>query len=394
MKRFARPLFRSGLLLGFTLSLAAASLAGTLRVPRDYPTIQSAVNAATDGDTVRVAPGVYREQVLVNSKDIRLVAPAGATITAPPGPSLPPPPPPPLPGSELPPAPPPPLPGTLPPLPPDFGSSAVVAVWDAEVTLEGFTLDASSRLNNPSTAVFGVRYAYSGGSIRGCTLKNIDWRASLYVNNAYGPNQRSISIRENTILLNGTTPVAAIVTQGGYSPTGSDDVDLTVDIRANVIVGSGIAPEGSRQMGIVVSSATGQVRQNVIRDLRSDVLSDDGRGTAIAVYFVNGLQIQGNLITGTELGLDVYDGENLQIADNTIVGPLPRGESGNAGIDLSGSNNRIVNNTLVNLRVGVHLYSDTIDTQIIANRFWFVDQLLLEETGVVGTTFHANKTRP
>jgi hypothetical protein len=35
-----------------------------------------------------------------------------------------------------------------------------------------------------------------------------------------------------------------------------------------------------------------------------------------------------------------------------IVGPLPRGESGNAGIDLSGRNNRIVNNTLVNLRVG------------------------------------------
>jgi plastocyanin len=37
----------------------------TRRVPKDYPTIQAAVNAASPGDLVLVGPGVYREEVKV-----------------------------------------------------------------------------------------------------------------------------------------------------------------------------------------------------------------------------------------------------------------------------------------------------------------------------------------
>ena len=53
------------------LGLAAASpaLADTLKVPSEaYPTIQSAVDAASDGDTVSVAPGTYDEIVMVMDK--------------------------------------------------------------------------------------------------------------------------------------------------------------------------------------------------------------------------------------------------------------------------------------------------------------------------------------
>jgi hypothetical protein len=61
--------------------LAAAVLGGcggsdwTPRdVPREYPTIQAAVDAARPGDLVRIAPGVYRQQVVVPAakKDIVL----------------------------------------------------------------------------------------------------------------------------------------------------------------------------------------------------------------------------------------------------------------------------------------------------------------------------------
>jgi pectin methylesterase-like acyl-CoA thioesterase len=34
-------------------------------VPREYPTIQAAVDAANPGDLIRIAPGTYREQVVV-----------------------------------------------------------------------------------------------------------------------------------------------------------------------------------------------------------------------------------------------------------------------------------------------------------------------------------------
>lgn len=43
-----------------------------LRVPLDYATIQSAVDAASPGDTILVKAGVYRENVVISTSDVRL----------------------------------------------------------------------------------------------------------------------------------------------------------------------------------------------------------------------------------------------------------------------------------------------------------------------------------
>ncbi|MFD9740857.1 nitrous oxide reductase family maturation protein NosD [Umezawaea sp. NPDC059074] len=45
---------------------------GVIRVPRDAGTIQAAVDAARDGDTVLVAPGVYRETVQIKTPNLVL----------------------------------------------------------------------------------------------------------------------------------------------------------------------------------------------------------------------------------------------------------------------------------------------------------------------------------
>ena len=56
--------------------------AQTLRkVPEAYPTIQSAIIAAQPGDTVRVAPGVYVENINFLGKAITVVSAAGADVT-------------------------------------------------------------------------------------------------------------------------------------------------------------------------------------------------------------------------------------------------------------------------------------------------------------------------
>ncbi len=66
----------------FTLALCAWSLAAlwpagtiaaTIRVPADQPTIQAAVNAAHAGDTVRVSPGDYVESVRVKGNRVGLI---------------------------------------------------------------------------------------------------------------------------------------------------------------------------------------------------------------------------------------------------------------------------------------------------------------------------------
>ena len=59
----------------------AAAFAGTINVPADRPTIQAGVDAAQSGDTVLVAAGKYRENVVISSRsDLTIQAAAGATI--------------------------------------------------------------------------------------------------------------------------------------------------------------------------------------------------------------------------------------------------------------------------------------------------------------------------
>ena len=67
------------------LFCTSALAQNTLRVPADQPTIQAAINAATNGDTVLVSPGTYYENINFNGKAITVVSAqrrgvAGASI--------------------------------------------------------------------------------------------------------------------------------------------------------------------------------------------------------------------------------------------------------------------------------------------------------------------------
>ncbi len=53
----------------------------TLRVPEDYFTIQGAIDAGDDGDSVLVAPGVYFESLVFNGKNIKVLSRSGAAAT-------------------------------------------------------------------------------------------------------------------------------------------------------------------------------------------------------------------------------------------------------------------------------------------------------------------------
>src|SRR4029077_10976303 len=64
------------------LLITTPVIAGTvINVPANQPTIQSGINASTDGDTVLVAPGTYTENLKFMGKAITVKSAKGAAVT-------------------------------------------------------------------------------------------------------------------------------------------------------------------------------------------------------------------------------------------------------------------------------------------------------------------------
>src|SRR5438034_5483611 len=75
-----QPKFRLLITLSCSLFFCVWShraVARTILVPANYPTIQGAVNAARSGDTIKVFPGIYVENIVVTKPNLRILAVGG-----------------------------------------------------------------------------------------------------------------------------------------------------------------------------------------------------------------------------------------------------------------------------------------------------------------------------
>ena len=70
---------RYAIIIIIVLAVPALCFSATIHVPGDYTTIQGAIDAAVNGDTVLVAPGTYVENVTMKD-GVDLIG-SGATVT-------------------------------------------------------------------------------------------------------------------------------------------------------------------------------------------------------------------------------------------------------------------------------------------------------------------------
>ena len=74
---YAKPLES----LFLAVLLVGSASGATVRVPADFGTIQSAIDAVADGDEIVVAPGLYQERINYSAKEIQLRSSGGPHVT-------------------------------------------------------------------------------------------------------------------------------------------------------------------------------------------------------------------------------------------------------------------------------------------------------------------------
>jgi hypothetical protein len=78
---FVSSRFLTVVSLLFLLFAALSASANTIHVPGDHATIQAAIDAAVNGDTVLVSDGTYTENINFKGKAITVKSVNGASVT-------------------------------------------------------------------------------------------------------------------------------------------------------------------------------------------------------------------------------------------------------------------------------------------------------------------------
>jgi nitrous oxidase accessory protein NosD len=358
--------------LAFVLAAVAGSKAAVIHVPADYSTIQAAVDAAHSGDTIRIAAGTYRGQVLIARKNLRLVGEPGAVLEA--------------------------VEGMAPTFAP-YGDSNVrtllgIALCD-NVTVSGLTLDGRHLADANAPQMAGVIFHGSSGRVENCFFKGFRPRSGpgapggacaagnfpylgrplqelQVLNNRFEDNHRSIGMTANS---------------------DPNDIRLRFRIQGNIITGVGPTDTGLQNGIEIYDGTTGEISNNTITDY---FYTGGGLGFSLGIDATSaGMPVRytHNFFQNNQVGLFTQYGQGSQFVNNTFEGP-------GYGIVTSDSGDQIVNNQFTGSTIGIGLlgldpdFGTTLgiasDATLIANRFCNVAVPIRVEQLVEGTVEQAN----
>ncbi len=268
----------------WTLLVVNSSAQTTLHVPGDQPTIQAAINAAADGDTVVVAPGTYVENINFEGKAITVTSSAGPAVT------------------------------TI-----DGGANGSVVTFNSGETtksvLNGFTI------RNGSTyyAAGGIQITSSSPTITGNVITANHSPEGIGIN-IYGGSPQ---IKNNTIT--GNTQIGSSGGGGGGIYTsGTSSSPATPIITGNTITNNSVAGGGSGGGISVAYFGVPVIQDNLIQ---GNTAYNYGGGLSLTGY--DGAIVVQNIITnniseggGSGGGVYISGPANIKdvLTNNTLAG--------------------------------------------------------------------------
>jgi hypothetical protein len=316
--------------------LASTKIVGTCVSGNQFATIQAAVTASAAGDTVKVCPGNYPEQVVIN-KALTLVAAAttnadNPVITSPAG-------------------------GVVANAVSLFDSAPIAAqilVHNATgVNIKQIAVDGSNNGLSSCTDLTGIFFQNASGSVAntatrnqmlGTGLTSCHAGRGIYIQSGYGSGgTATVSVASNSV--------------HGYQKTGiiADGDGTVATISRNYVVGWG-PTSANVQNGIQYSSgATGTASDNAVSNNVYTGPNSFG-GSGILIYASTGVYVLYNDVVSTQLGVvtitDPSYGTNGNpggLGDHTVIQSNHVSDTQTFdAIYVCSDNNTIQSNTLIN----------------------------------------------
>lgn len=355
------------------------ALAADLYVPADHATIQAAVNAASSGDTIHIAPGVYVEQTAITNKNLVLSGAPGAVIRA----------------SEA-----------LVPTMPHHCTPAVLGIVGSDVVVEGLTFEGEHLSQTYACSYGAVLFDGASGRVQDCAVHGFRAATALGGFNGFGvvadnydASLRTVQVLRCLFADNGMS----VHVRG--SDGANDPVRVAFTIADNRIAGVGRTTLGG-QIGILISAgASGEVLHNTITDHAFDGTTDASYGVFAVDWryqfadrsspiALAPIRYEGNTFRNNQVHIASALGHGSQFVNNTFEGGGVGSLAG--GIALTGDTNRVVGNRFSNIPRGVILVGDDPDfhtaygiarnTTLVDNRFCDVATPVEIQLLVTGTT--------
>jgi parallel beta-helix repeat protein len=328
-----------------------------------FTTIQSAVDAANPGDTIRVCAGTYAEQVTISkSLTIRgdngaIVMPGAVTVN----------------GSDI---------------PSGTPVAAVIVVTDASpVAIDNLIVDGSNNgISECSPDFKGILFQNSSGYILHNAIRHIRLASSL------SGCQSGEAIEVETASGLSSTVIIHDNSVWEYQKNGitANQAGTTATITTNTVTGIG-PTTGAAQNGIQVAfGATGSITGNTIADniWATCVSTSDcsTNATGILVFESDGIVVASNTTGSNQIGIFI-GGNGSTVRSNTVfnsevlVGVALAGNSNTAesnsithsdqaAVFVQGNGNTIRNNEITDAAIGILKISGSTGTTISGNTFF------------------------